>query len=754
MRKLTKSTKLTDKAHQTKKPIRIHPKHAKPVRKSHIISLSIFLLVTAGIVVYGTRYLADLYNKELQAEISAQNDAASKKDSQKNTTLNSSLGFSFNFDPKLFSVTATEVQSDGTTKTYDTKNVGETRAYAAVQFVPVARGSSDKTSTYDRSSMTVLAPKDTFNDNSDKTLSAIGKEYADKNDSDFNVVFSGETVQTLGGIKFIKQSYLNVPRYKSKGGITFEANQSYVWVGLLDNRKPLVIKVSAVANGISPLSAYNQVINTFTASALSAAASGLSSSQIAVVSKGAQRVLSWGDRLQLFSQKVSAATNAPVDNSRIVATYTPAVVKIYHATCGSIAYRGIQIVGDGCDGGSGTGFIVSSDGVIGTNGHVVSSSAKDILSQIIDPDTFARMLEIEGYTTDEVNAIVDNLVNSQNGQAVAQAAILKLSDKDLKYQNQQDFYIVSLGTEAPDFEPIIKNRKFDNTSTIKNATLLGMDYDFNDQINIAQGKGFTRSDVALLKVEGSNYPITRMGSLNGIAQGSALTVIGFPGASEGNGLTKDDKLQVTITNGVVSSIRDSNGGGKKIVQSDAKISHGNSGGPTFSQSGDVIGVATYVLSGAENGDADYSYMRDIQDIKDLASEKSVKFDTNSTTQKAWEAGLDEFFKAHYTKAIKQFGKVKNMYKPHTLADQYIAISQEKINNGEEVKDNKMLIFIIVGGIIAVMGVAGTVILIIRHNGKHQIYKVAVGGHKAVHVGSSPPSAGPQPPATPNPAPHP
>lgn len=738
MRKNTKHSTMSEKP----KNIHIHPKHAKPIRRSHIISLSIFLLIGASLVVYGVRYLADLYNKQLSANISAQNDADIKTNNQKTAALNSSLGFSFTFDPQLFSVTATEILNDGSTKTYDTKNVSETRAYAAAQFVPVTRSGSDNAATYDRSSMAVLAPKDTVNDNEDKTLHDVAKEYADKSDSDFNVIFSGETTQTLGGIKFIKQSYLNTPRYKSKGGIKFEASQSYVWAGVLDNHKPLIIKVSAIATGISPLSAYNKVISTFSATAVVSQSGGLSPNQMALVTQSPQ-VLSWIDRFNLFGQQVNAASSTAVDNSRTVAAYTPAVVKVYHVTCGSISYRGVPVLADGCDGASGTGFFVSSDGVIGTNGHVVSISAKDILSQAIDPDTFARMLQIDGYSYEEIVAIMDELLSSQYGQAAAQAAILKLSDQDLKYQDQKDFYIVSLGTESPDFSVIIKNRKFDDTTTIKNASLIGTDYDFNDQINIAEGKGFTHSDVALLKVSGNNYPITRLGTISGLAQGSALTVIGYPGVSEGNGLTKDDKLQVTITNGVVSAVRDSNGGGKKIIQSDAKISHGNSGGPAFSQSGEVIGVATYALSGTQSGDADYSYMRDIQDLKDLAKGKSVTIDTNSATQKTWEAGLDEYFKAHYTKAIKQFGKVKDLYKPHTLVAQYIATAQDKISKGEEVKDSKALIFIIAGGVVVVMGVVGTTILIIRHHGKHQVYKVAAGGYKAVPSGFTPPPAASQ-----------
>jgi hypothetical protein len=59
-------------------------------------------------------------------------------------------------------------------------------------------------------------------------------------------------------------------------------------------------------------------------------------------------------------------------------------------------------------------------------------------------------------------------------------------------------------------------------------------------------------------------------------------------------------LQNTVTRGIVSGLR--NAGGVMLIQTDAAINRGNSGGPLLDRSGRVIGIATLkmVPAGAES----------------------------------------------------------------------------------------------------------------------------------------------------------
>jgi trypsin-like peptidase len=60
-------------------------------------------------------------------------------------------------------------------------------------------------------------------------------------------------------------------------------------------------------------------------------------------------------------------------------------------------------------------------------------------------------------------------------------------------------------------------------------------------------------------------------------------------------------LQGSVTTGVVSSVRDDpTGGGFKVLQTDASVNPGNSGGPLVNRQSEVIGIVTYKIRGGEN----------------------------------------------------------------------------------------------------------------------------------------------------------
>lgn len=89
-------------------------------------------------------------------------------------------------------------------------------------------------------------------------------------------------------------------------------------------------------------------------------------------------------------------------------------------------------------------------------------------------------------------------------------------------------------------------------------------------------------------------------------RGEAVYVVGFPGAgnvlSDSLARTSDE---ATITDGIISAVRSFTvvGGGDsaKILQINAAVNSGNSGGPLFNTEGEVIGVNTYGVEGGTQG---------------------------------------------------------------------------------------------------------------------------------------------------------
>jgi serine protease Do len=96
------------------------------------------------------------------------------------------------------------------------------------------------------------------------------------------------------------------------------------------------------------------------------------------------------------------------------------------------------------------------------------------------------------------------------------------------------------------------------------------------------------SDLAVLKVDGQALPYVQFGNSEGTRVGDWAIAIGNPFGLGG-----------TVTAGIVSALhRGIQGGGAydRYIQTDASINQGNSGGPLFDLSGNVIGVNTAIFS--------------------------------------------------------------------------------------------------------------------------------------------------------------
>ncbi len=107
------------------------------------------------------------------------------------------------------------------------------------------------------------------------------------------------------------------------------------------------------------------------------------------------------------------------------------------------------------------------------------------------------------------------------------------------------------------------------------------------------------SDVALLKIKGNNLPYLKLANSDDVIVGEWAIAFGNP-----FGLF-DINAKPTVTVGVVSNIgvsfTQSNRVYRNMIQTDAAISSGNSGGPLVNSYGEVIGMNTVIYSTAQSG---------------------------------------------------------------------------------------------------------------------------------------------------------
>lgn len=107
-----------------------------------------------------------------------------------------------------------------------------------------------------------------------------------------------------------------------------------------------------------------------------------------------------------------------------------------------------------------------------------------------------------------------------------------------------------------------------------------------------------RRDIAIIKIDGKNLPTLKLGDSDKLEIGQTVIAIG-------NAL---GEFRNTVSVGVISGLGRSitaSGGGvvetlEDVIQTDAAINRGNSGGPLLNLKGEVIGINTAMAVGAEN----------------------------------------------------------------------------------------------------------------------------------------------------------
>lgn len=171
------------------------------------------------------------------------------------------------------------------------------------------------------------------------------------------------------------------------------------------------------------------------------------------------------------------------------------------------------------------------------------------------------------------------------------------------------------------------------------------------------------SDICLIKIEGKNFPYLALGNSDDVIIGEWSIALGNP-----FGLF-DVNNKPTVTVGVISATQmNLDPVGERfylnMIQTDAAINGGNSGGPLVNSIGEVIGMNTLIFSTNAQGSIGLGFAIPINKVKDIVDELKAKgaidrdFVTGLSVQNI-DDKIAKYFNLNDTKGVIINGVVRN-----------------------------------------------------------------------------------------------
>jgi serine protease Do len=310
----------------------------------------------------------------------------------------------------------------------------------------------------------------------------------------------------------------------------------------------------------------------------------------------------------------------------------------------------------------GSGFIVSSEGYIVTNAHVVHTPEDELKADFV---LQALLWAVEEWPL-----------------------IFQLYGDDPYPQTEEDLlYLYDLFMQY-DMQYVQEIRVFFGGASGASSLQTGYPAEVRkispQKLWLGSGNYKYRSgkDLAIIKIEGaSNLPTSPLGDSNEVEVGDKVIVIGYPGLTtswENVVLSSETDYVPTVTSGIISAEKKLPDG-STVFQTDTMIYHGNSGGPAFNKDGEVIGVVTFgsgkILESGEWIDVQgYNFLIPINMAKSFINELNIDTTPSQTTHH-FERGLEHYWNNSYSDARSEFNQILVLNPNNFYASEYATMAR-------------------------------------------------------------------------------
>lgn len=327
----------------------------------------------------------------------------------------------------------------------------------------------------------------------------------------------------------------------------------------------------------------------------------------------------------------------------------------------------------------GSGFIVTPDGYVITNAHVVDENdettkqnfAEQAFQEIMDDDAKELEKSMGRKLTEEERKDL----TSANSWYFSQTLEVGRIEKEFSV-------VLGISGKGGKIEPLQIPAKL-----------------------ITMGAAIPGKDVAILKLQRKHeYPTIRVGDDKEMRVGDQVYALGYPAVATFHPLISEESIsEATLTRGLVSAKKNMKDGWE-VLQTDASITHGNSGGPVLNEYGEVIGLATFGSIDQQRGQEvqGMNFIVPVTIVKEFIRKAKIKPEMSEISL-VFEEGLDLFDKERYKKALAKFDEVKEMNRSFPFIDKYIEETERKIEDGLDKEPKDMMMYYYIGGGVLVAG---------------------------------------------------
>jgi serine protease Do len=318
----------------------------------------------------------------------------------------------------------------------------------------------------------------------------------------------------------------------------------------------------------------------------------------------------------------------------------------------------------------GSGFIVTPDGYVITNAHVVDENDEETKRSFVE-QAFQEILEKDASDVEET---MGRKLTEEESKALIEANSWYFS-QTLEVSDIEKEFSVVVG---------VTGNKGKIVPKVIPAKI------------VTHGSPIPGKDVAILKMaEKHKYPTIRIGDDKEMQVGSQVYVLGYPAVATFNPLLSLETVsEATLTRGLVSAKKNMKDGWE-VLQIDAAITHGNSGGPVMNEKGEVIGLATFV-SVDEQEVQGMNFLVPTTIVNEFLDKARIKPEMSDISL-AYEEAMNFFDKSRYKKALVKFNVVKDMNVSFPFISKYISDTQRNIDKGLDKEPGNMMMYYFIGG---------------------------------------------------------